>query len=47
MKRRCPVCRQVAHPTTRANIAGHTDSIGRAVCPMTGQPFALTVFTTR
>lgn len=43
MRRRCPVCRQIAHPTVKHNVAGHTDSTGRDICPMTGQPFALTV----
>ena len=47
MKRRCPVCRQVAHATAKSNIAGHTDRLGRDVCPMTGQPFSLTVITNR
>jgi hypothetical protein len=47
MKRRCPVCRQVAQSTTRRNVAGHLDRIGREICPMTGHPFALTVISNR
>jgi hypothetical protein len=47
VKRRCPVCRQIAHSTIKSNIAGHTDRLGRDVCPMTGQPFSLTVITNR
>jgi len=47
MKRRCPVCRQIAEPTMPRNVAGHLDSIARDVCPMTGHPYALTVFSTR
>lgn len=47
MRRRCPVCRQLAHATAKSNVAGHMDSRGRDVCPMTGQPYELTVFTNR
>lgn len=47
MKRRCPVCRQIAQSTTRRNVAGHLDRTGRAVCPMTGHPYELTVMSNR
>lgn len=46
MKRRCPVCRQLAHQTTGRNVAGHTDRAGR-ICPMTGHPYELTVISNR
>ena len=47
MKYRCPVCRQLAKPTVRRNVAAHLDRIGRDICPMTGQPFDITVSTPR
>lgn len=47
MKRRCPVCWQIAQSTTRRNVAGHLDRTGRAVCPMTGHPYELTVISNR
>ena len=47
MARRCPVRRQPAEPTMRRNVAGHLDSLGRDICPMTGQPYQLTVYSNR
>jgi hypothetical protein len=47
MRRRCPVCRQLAIPTAARNVAGHLDRIGRETCPMTGHPYELTVITKR
>ncbi len=45
MKRRCPVCMRIVQPTTKGNVFRHTDSIGRDVCPMSGEPYDLTVST--
>lgn len=47
MRRRCPVCRQLAQPTAKRNVASHLDRTGRAVCPMTGHPYELTVISNR
>lgn len=47
MRRRCPVCRQLAQQTTGRNVSGHMDSRGRDICPMSGQPYDLTVITKR
>lgn len=42
-KRRCPVCCREVMPTGRGNIARHRDSIGRDVCPASGETFELAV----
>lgn len=42
MRRRCPVCRQVVLRTTKGNIHRHWDSIGRDICPCSGEPYELT-----
>jgi hypothetical protein len=34
----CPVCRAAIRPTTRGNVPGHDDKIGRP-CPMAGERF--------
>lgn len=40
--RYCPVCWQSLGPaTTGGHIGAHWDSIGRDVCPMTGQDYNL------
>lgn len=45
MKRRCPVCGTIAHPTRNRNVAAHRDRAGRDICPMTGHPYDLTMIT--
>ena len=47
MKRRCPVCRQVALPSRGRNVAAHLDRAGRDTCPMTGHPYDLTLITSK
>ena len=47
MKRRCPVCRQIAQVTAKRNVAAHLDRAGRDTCPMTGHPYDLTLLTNR
>lgn len=47
MKRRCPVCGQLAQPTAKRNVAAHRDGTGRHMCPMTGHPYELTVMSTK
>jgi len=34
---------RIVQPTTKGNVFRHTDSIGRDVCPMSGEPYDLTV----
>lgn len=41
-RRYCPVCWQPAgKPTSSGLIAAHFDSVGRDVCPASGQPFTI------
>ncbi|RFZ15059.1 hypothetical protein VIMS_02489 [Mycobacterium marinum] len=40
-RRYCPVCWRPVQPSRGDNIEGHWDSVGREVCPMSGEPFAL------
>lgn len=37
----CPVCWVRVRPTKYRNTAAHMDSIGRAPCPFSGQPYDL------
>lgn len=46
MKRRCPVCRQLAQATAKRNITGHLDRAGN-ICPMSGHPYELTIIANR
>lgn len=41
-RRRCPVCWQTVLPTTGGNVYRHCDSIGRDICPMSGEPYGFT-----
>lgn len=43
MKRRCPVCWRIVQPTVKGNVFRHSDSVGRDVCPMSGESYELTV----
>lgn len=43
--RRCPVCWQHVQRTAGWRIVRHRDSIGRDVCPMSGEPYELTEVT--
>jgi hypothetical protein len=41
-RRYCPVCWQtVGMPTAGGHIADHFDSVGRDVCPISGEPYEL------
>jgi hypothetical protein len=40
--RQCPVCRQSTLPTTSRTVFRHWDSIGRDICPMSGEPYDMT-----
>lgn len=40
-RRHCPVCWQTILPTTRGHVYRHWDTIGRDVCPMSGEPYDL------
>jgi hypothetical protein len=47
MRHRCPVCRQLAVATRLQNVRAHLDRAGRDVCPMSGQPYDITLITKR
>lgn len=46
-RRRCPVCWQIITPTPGRYVHRHWDSIGRDVCPMSGEPYRLAEFGRR
>lgn len=42
----CPVCRRRVHPidwNRWARVSAHMDSIGRDLCPASGEPWRITV----
>lgn len=39
----CPVCKQPVTRTSGDKIAPHMDSIGRDICPATGEPYRIAV----
>ena len=44
MNRLCPVCWQPVTATgPHENIVGHRDSLRRALCPASSQPFRITL----
>jgi len=40
-RRRCPVCWQTIFPTTHRMISRHWDSVGRDICPGSGEPYMI------
>lgn len=43
IRRRCPICWRRVGPTVNKAIEGHWDSIGRDVCPGSGEPYRITL----